>query len=166
MKKYEWKRDGVRCWDEQNDNDESGKNHVLLETKIEGGNFSHAGEGSSKLKSAMKKLGIEHSLIKRSAISVYEAEMNVVIHASQGKMVSEITRKKVHTVVKDEGDGIKDIQKAMKPGFSTASEEVREMGFGAGLGFVNIKRNTDKLLIKTREGKGTRIEMTICLEKN
>ena len=164
MEKYEWKRDGVDCWN-KGLNDKSGENQVLLETEIEGGNFSHAGEGSSKLKSAMKKLGIDHSLIKRSAISAYEAEMNVVIHASQGKMVSEITREKVRTVVNDEGDGIKDIQKAMKPGFSTASEEVREMGFGAGLGFVNIKRNADKLSIKTREGEGTRIEMIICFEE-
>lgn len=162
MKSFCWERDGRNCWAENESKNEE-DNQIVIETEIEGGNFSHAGQGSSKLKSALKKLGVDHSFVKRSAVSAYEAEMNVVIHAERGKVISKISGKKVRTEVRDQGKGIEDIEKALVPGFSTASEEIREMGFGAGLGLPNIKKNADRLFIETEEGRGTKIEITICL---
>lgn len=167
MKTYQWERENASCLHDDDSfsdtEEENSTNNVILNTNIEGGDFSHAGEGSGKLKSAMKKLGISPDLIKRCAIAAYEAEMNVVIHAEQGTLLSKISRDRVLTRVEDKGEGIEDIDQAMKPGYSTASEEIREMGFGAGLGFTNIKRNADKLHIKTEIDKGTQIEIVICI---
>ncbi|MFP4588491.1 MAG: ATP-binding protein [Candidatus Bipolaricaulota bacterium] len=163
MQTYEWERGDASCLEECK-NEAAGKANIVMETEIEGGDFSHAGQGASDLKGRMKKLGIPHETVKRTAVSAYEAEMNVVIHTLRGTMRSTITSNRVKVTVKDEGQGISDIEKALKPGYSTATEEVREMGFGAGLGFTNIRRNADRLLIKTKDGEGTEIEIIVCLD--
>lgn len=107
----------------------------------------------------LKQLGIEPKTIKSIVIALYEAEVNVVAHAWHGTLEVEIDETRITTVVNDEGPGIPDVEMAMQPGFSTASKEVREMGFGAGMGLPNIKKNTDEFEIETVVGKGTKLKM-------
>ena len=104
-------------------------------------------------------MNIDGKTIKNIVIAMYEAEVNVVAHAYKGIVNIEIDENKITVLVSDEGPGIPDIELAMQPGFSTASKKVREMGFGAGMGLPNIKKNTDKMLIETIVGKGTVLTM-------
>ncbi len=142
---------------------EEKRDEPLLEQefRVEGGDFIHAGEVSSKIKKILKEIGVSQEVIRRTAIATYEAEMNVVCHASRGKFRLAIAPDRLFIVVQDEGKGIEDIDLAMQEGFSTASEEVREMGFGAGMGLPNIKKNMDDLNVTSEVGKGTRVEMGI-----
>lgn len=132
-----------------------------FEFEIEGGNFSSAGTASSEIKKVLKQLNLDYSLIKRVVVAVYEAEVNVVAHAYQGRITVQIDTSKISISVQDEGPGIPDINKAMEAGFSTASAKVREMGFGAGMGLPNIKKNADKLNITSEPGKGTNLEIIV-----
>lgn len=132
-----------------------------FEFDIEGGNFSSAGTASSAIKKVLKQLDLDFSLIKRVVVALYEAEVNVVAHARRGKLMAEIDMERIRIRVEDEGPGIPDIEKAMEAGFSTASARVREMGFGAGMGLPNIKKNTDTLEITSKVGQGTVLEMTV-----
>jgi anti-sigma regulatory factor (Ser/Thr protein kinase) len=124
---------------------------------IVGGDFSMAGVASSRLKNMLKQLNLPQDLIKRTIISCYEAEINVVAHAFRGKMTVSIDHDQIKMQFVDEGPGIPDIQKAMQEGFSTASDHVREMGFGAGMGLPNIKRNADYLDIQSTVNQGTHV---------
>lgn len=126
-----------------------------LEFKISGGDFSNAGKASSQIKKMLKQLNIDAKSIKRVVVAVYEAEVNVAAHAWEGKVKAAIGENDILIVVSDRGPGIENIELAMQPGFSTASKEVREMGFGAGMGLANIKKNTDELNIESRVGEGT-----------
>tara|TARA_R110001583_G_scaffold1202_1_gene9978 strand:+ start:5169 stop:5582 length:414 start_codon:yes stop_codon:yes gene_type:complete len=126
---------------------------------IEGGNFSKAGTASSDVKKVLKKLNVDPKLIKRIVVSIYEAEVNVVAHAYEGEMNVSIFPEKIIVHIVDKGPGIPDIDLAMQKGYSTASPEVREMGFGAGMGLPNIKKNTNELNIKSEVGVGTEIEL-------
>lgn len=126
--------------------------------------FAAAGEASSNVKKMLIQLGVEPPIVKKTAISMYEAEMNAVIHAGGGKALIEIDNEKVIVKIKDKGPGIPDVDMAMEEGYSTASDEIREQGFGAGMGLPNIKRYSDKLDITTEVGKGTTIEITVFLK--
>lgn len=126
---------------------------------IEGGNFSKAGTASSEVKKVLKQLNVDPKLIKRIVVALYEAEVNVVAHAYEGTVTVKIASDKIQIIIADMGPGIPDVDKAMTVGFSTASKEVREMGFGAGMGLPNIKKNTDEMNIKTQVGKGTELEL-------
>ena len=126
---------------------------------IEGGNFSKAGTASSDVKKVLKKLNVDPKLIKRIVVSIYEAEVNVVAHAYEGEMNVSIFPKKIIVRIVDKGPGIPDIDLAMQKGYSTASSAVREMGFGAGMGLPNIKKNTNELNIKSTVGVGTEVEL-------
>jgi anti-sigma regulatory factor (Ser/Thr protein kinase) len=128
---------------------------------IQGSDFGDAGKASTEIKTILKQLGVDSSVVRRVAITSYEAEMNVVMYARRANLQFEVTPNRITIVVDDEGPGIPDIQLAMKEGFSTATDEMREMGFGAGLGLPNIKRNCDDLKIESKVGKGTRLEITI-----
>ncbi len=128
---------------------------------IEGRDFSHAGRASTEIKSILKQLGIDSLTIRRVAIAAYEAEMNVVMYARRAVMKFEVTPRTINIVVDDEGAGIPDINLAMQEGYSTATSEMREMGFGAGMGLPNIKKNSDDLKIASTVSKGTRLEITI-----
>jgi serine/threonine-protein kinase RsbT len=130
---------------------------------IEGGNFNRAGFASSEVKRKLKQLNVSAEVIKRVVVSFYEAEVNVVAHAFEGTAFVEIDTEKIHIRLVDNGPGIPDINKAMEEGFSTASPEVREMGFGAGMGLPNIQKNADKLHIKSEVGKGTEVEIVVSL---
>lgn len=125
--------------------------------------FSHAGEASGNLKVVLKKLGISSGIIRKIAIAMYEAEINMVIHANGGTIDVEIFPDKVSVILKDVGPGIPDIEKAMQEGFSTATEEIRNLGFGAGMGLPNMKRNSDFLNVSSIIGKGTTVEIVVKL---
>ena len=130
---------------------------------IEGGDFTKAGLASSEIKKMLKQLNISPDKIKKIAIAMYEAEVNIVAHAHSGKMTVEIDPDMVKLTFIDKGPGIPDISKAMEEGFSTASDQVRQMGFGAGMGLPNIKKNVDELNIKSVVGEGTTLEFITYL---
>jgi serine/threonine-protein kinase RsbT len=140
--------------------------HVLSQKfKIQGGNFANAGKTSTSIKEILKEIGIDPSIVIRASIAVYEAEMNVVMYAKKGMVTLNVTPEKLNLVLEDEGQGITDIDQAMKEGFSTATHEMREMGFGAGMGLPNIKKNADKFNISSVPGKGTKLDIIFCLNK-
>ncbi len=128
---------------------------------IESGNFTGAGHASSSVKKILKQLNVDNSIIKRVVVALFEAEINVVAHADSGNIKIMLDNQKIHMIVNDVGPGIPDINMAMKEGFSTASQKVREMGFGAGMGLPNIKRNTDEFNIKSVVGEGTCLDMVV-----
>ena len=130
---------------------------------IERGNFSDAGQASSSVKRTLKQLGVDASDIKRTVVALFEAEINAVAHAYGGRIDVDIDPEKIVMVVADQGPGIPDIELAMQEGWSTASAKVREMGYGAGMGLPNIKKNTDELKIDTTVGVGTTVTMTVYL---
>ncbi|RKD96937.1 ATP-binding protein [Marinifilum flexuosum] len=126
---------------------------------IEGGNFSKAGSASSEVKKILKQLNVNPKIIKRTVVSLYEAEVNVVAHAFEGNMNVDIDTDKIVVKIEDKGPGIPDIDQAMQEGYSTASPQVREMGFGAGMGLPNIKRNSDQMNITSKVDVGTELEI-------
>jgi Anti-sigma regulatory factor (Ser/Thr protein kinase) len=128
--------------------------------EIEGGDFTRAGFASSEVKKLLKQLSVDPPIVKRIVIALYEAEVNVVAHAYGGNIEMEIDPDKITIVIADRGPGIPDIGKAMEMGYSTASQQVREMGFGAGMGLPNIKKNVDELDIDSTVGVGTTVRMT------
>ncbi len=128
--------------------------------KVEGGDFTNAGVASSNVKKALKQLNISPKKIRKIVVSLYEAEVNIVAHAYKGDIFVSIYEDKIETELKDEGPGIPNIEKAMQIGFSTASAKVREMGFGAGMGLPNMKKNSDKMEISSEVGKGTTVKLT------
>ncbi len=130
---------------------------------VEGGDFSKAGTASSQLKRILKQLNINPKIIKKTVVALYEAEVNVVAHAYEGKILIELSPTEIKIIIDDKGPGIPDINLAMQEGFSTASKEVREMGFGAGMGIPNIKNNCDDLKISTVVGESTRLEITTAI---
>lgn len=130
---------------------------------LEGGNFSRAGHASSEVKKILKQLNVDARIIKRIVVALYEGEVNVVAHAHKGVVMVDIDENRIYIRIEDEGPGIPDIDQAMQEGFSTASASVREMGFGAGMGLPNIKKNTDQLNIESLVGKGTILEMTTMI---
>ena len=125
--------------------------------------FVHAGEASGHLKGVLRQLGYPADVVRRVAISMYEGEINMVIHANGGEIDAEIDDRGVTLVLKDQGPGILDIEKAMQEGWSTASDEIRSQGFGAGMGLPNMKKYTDRLQIDTVLGVGTTLTMRIDL---
>jgi len=133
---------------------------MVLQYHIDGGDFVNAGRASSAVKSVLKQLDVPARRIKRVVIALYETEVNVVAHASKGEIEAHIEAERIILTVKDSGPGIADIEEAMKEGYTTASKEVREMGFGAGMGLPNIKRNSDKLHIESVPGEGTLVSIT------
>lgn len=128
---------------------------LTLEFKIAGGDFSNAGKASSHIKKVLKQLNIDAKSIKKIVVAIYEAEVNVAAHAWEGEVKARVGENDILVVVSDRGPGIANIEQAMQPGFSTASKEVREMGFGAGMGLSNIQKNTDELNIESQVGEGT-----------
>lgn len=137
---------------------------MKLDYKVEGGDFARAGWASSQVKKVLKQLNVDQNVIKRVVVALYEAEVNIVAHAYRGVITVNIDAEKIKMKLEDEGPGIPDISLAMQRGFSTASPQVREMGFGAGMGLPNIDTNADIFDIKTDIGVGTTLEITINLK--
>ena len=127
------------------------------------GNFTDAGQASSSVKRTLKQLGVDPANIKRTVVALFEAEINAIAHAYGGTIDVEIDDSKIVMVVADKGPGIPNLDLAMQEGWSTASAKVREMGYGAGMGLPNIKKNTDELHIDTEVGVGTTVTMTVYL---
>ena len=125
--------------------------------------FTRAGEASSDVKKKLKKLGVSPDVIRRVSIALYEGEINMVIHANGGTITIQIAEDKITMILDDKGPGIPDVEKAMQAGYSTAPDNVRNLGFGAGMGLPNMKKNTDTIDIDTRIGVGTKVTMTINL---
>ena len=138
---------------------------IHIEFQVEGGNFSRAGYPSSEVKKRLKQLNVDGSVIKRTVVALYEAEVNIVAHAYRGLISVDIDEYKILIQLTDEGPGIPDIKKAMEIGYSTATPEVREMGFGAGMGLSNMNSNADRLEITSKVGQGTTVEIVNFFHK-
>lgn len=143
----------------------SDENVLTQKFEITGGDFSNAGRASTDIKEILQEIGIDPSIIRRTSIAAYEAEMNVVMYAQRATLTLNITPEKLKLQLEDEGPGIEDIERAMQEGYSTATDEMREMGFGAGMGLPNIKKNSDKFNISSTPGKGTSLKIMICLDQ-
>ena len=128
---------------------------------VDGENFTSAGEASVQVKKNLRSLGIAPDIIRRVSIAMYEGEINMVIHAGGGRAEVLVEPDKITIILTDEGPGIADVSQAMQEGFSTAPDNIRALGFGAGMGLPNMKRYTDTMDINTELGKGTTITMTV-----
>ena len=131
--------------------------------QVPGDDFTRAGEASGAIKSTLKKLGFDPGVVRKVAIAMYEGEINLVIHGGGGQIDVEIDGEKVTMVLADHGPGIPDIQKAMEEGWSTASDSARSLGFGAGMGLPNMKKNTDEMTVESTVGEGTTVTMVVRL---
>ena len=136
---------------------------MKLHFDVSGDDFTRAGEASGKVKSKLKQLGIAPDAIRRVAIALYEGEINLVIHAGGGEIDVEISPEDIKMTLSDKGPGIADVEKAMTEGYSTATENIRSLGFGAGMGLPNMKRYTDDMKIESVVGEGTTVTMTVNL---
>lgn len=130
---------------------------------VDGDDFTSAGQASVQIKKNLRQLGISPDIIRRVSIAMYEGEINMVIHADGGDADVSVTEEYIEITLKDQGPGIANVEQAMQEGFSTASDSIRSMGFGAGMGLPNMKRYTDYMNIDTTVGKGTTITMRVNL---
>jgi serine/threonine-protein kinase RsbT len=125
--------------------------------QVMGRDYANAGKVSTAIKDTLKRLGVHPVVVRRVAIVSYEAEMNVVMYATRGKVILNVSRDDITISIHDEGPGIQDVDLAMQEGYSTATHEMKEMGFGAGMGLPNIKRNADDFIINSDVGQGVRL---------
>jgi CBS domain-containing protein/anti-sigma regulatory factor (Ser/Thr protein kinase) len=140
----------------------SDRTTLVLRYNIKAHDFTHGGNASSHIKRALLRLGADPQIARRCGIAVYEAEINLIIHTTNGGILKlEVESHRITMSTTDDGPGIADIEQVLQPGYTTATEEVREMGFGAGMGLVNIKRCVDKMDIESTVGKGTKLVMRI-----
>ncbi len=128
---------------------------------VDGDNFTSAGEAAVMIKKKLRQLGFDAETIRRVSIAMYEGEINMVIHAGGGEADVYVDEESIEIILTDNGPGIADVELAMKEGFSTATENVRALGFGAGMGLPNMKKYTDFMNIETEVGKGTKITMRV-----
>lgn len=131
-----------------------------------GGNFANAGEASTNLKHRLGELGIDENIIRRATIATFEAEINVIIYTAAGWLRYYITPENIRILIEDMGPGIENIELAMQEGYSTAPDWVRELGWGAGMGLPNMKKNSDVFKIDSVVGEGTTVEMIINLDNS
>ena len=137
--------------------------NLILHYDISGDDFTRAGEASSDVKNKLNVMGVDNNVIRKVAIAMYEGEINMVIHANGGTITVEISHDSIRMILADTGPGIADIDKAMEKGYSTAPEEVRALGFGAGMGLPNMKKYSDYMNIETTIGVGTTVTMDVHL---
>jgi anti-sigma regulatory factor (Ser/Thr protein kinase) len=136
---------------------------LVFRFDVEGDDFTSAGQASVQVKKNLRQLGFDSEIIKRVSIAMYEGEINMVIHAGGGVADVSVTEEYIEIILEDTGPGIKDIEQAMQAGYSTAPDTIRSLGFGAGMGLPNMKKNTDKMEIFSKVGEGTRIVMRVNL---
>jgi CBS domain-containing protein/anti-sigma regulatory factor (Ser/Thr protein kinase) len=142
----------------------SDRTTLVLRYTIRAGDFTQGGKASSYIKRALLRLGADAQLTRRCCIAVYEAEMNLIIHTTNGGILKlEVEPHRITMSTTDDGPGIPDTEKVFEPGYSTATEQVREMGFGAGMGLVNMKRCVDEIILESDVGKGTKLVMRIFI---
>ncbi len=136
-------------------------NNLTFHFVVDGTDFTSAGQASMSLKKNLRQLGLSPEIIRRASIAMYEGEINMVIHAGGGTADVLVSESSITITLTDHGPGIKDIEKAMQEGYSTAPDDVRSLGFGAGMGLPNMKRYSDRMEIKSTPGEGTTITMCI-----
>ena len=134
---------------------------LLFRFDVDGQDFTSAGHASVQVKKNLRQLGIAPEVIRRVSIAMYEGEINMVIHAGGGVAVVKVCEDYIEIVLDDNGPGIKDIDEAMQEGFSTAPDQIRSLGFGAGMGLPNMKRYTDSMQIESTVGVGTKVIMRV-----
>jgi CBS domain-containing protein/anti-sigma regulatory factor (Ser/Thr protein kinase) len=139
---------------------------LVLRYDVAGKDFSRAGDGSSRLKRTLNRLGIRPAVVRRLAIASYEAEMNLVIYTEGGRIAARVQPSSVVVDVEDSGPGIPDVEKALQPGYSTAADWVRELGFGAGMGLANIQKMSDEFEIESEVGRGTHLKIFFSTVEN
>ena len=134
---------------------------LVFRYDVDGGNFTSAGQASVQVKKNLRQLGIDPETIRRVSIAMYEGEINLVIHAGGGEAEVIVSDSSITIILKDTGPGIANIEQAMQEGFSTAPDNIRSLGFGAGMGLPNMKRYTDRMEIDSAVGVGTTITMAV-----
>ena len=137
--------------------------NLIFRFDVQGNDFTSAGQASVQVKKNLRQLGFDNEIIRRVSIAMYEGEINMVIHAGGGVAEVVVNEEYIEIILDDRGPGIKDIEQAMQAGYSTASETIRSLGFGAGMGLPNMKKNTDSMEIVSTIGVGTRITMRVNL---
>ena len=137
--------------------------NLIFRFDVDGNDFTSAGQASVQVKKNLRQLGFDSEIIRRVSIAMYEGEINMVIHAGGGVAEVVVSEEYIEIILDDKGPGIKDIDKAMQAGYSTASDTVRSLGFGAGMGLPNMKKNTDSMEVTSTIGVGTRIVMRVNL---
>ena len=137
--------------------------NLIFRFDVSGNDFTSAGQASVQVKKNLRQLGFNPEIIRRVSIAMYEGEINMVIHAGGGTAEVSVCEKYIEIILDDSGPGIKDIEQAMQAGYSTAPDTIRSLGFGAGMGLPNMKKNTDSMEIISEVGKGTRIVMKVNL---
>lgn len=139
---------------------------LVFRFDVQGNDFTSAGQASVQVKKNLRQLGFDNEIIRRVSIAMYEGEINMVIHAGGGIAEVHVYEEYIEIILDDHGPGISDIDKAMQAGYSTASETIRSLGFGAGMGLPNMKKNSDEMEITSQVGVGTRIVMKINCKGN
>ena len=134
---------------------------LVFRFDVDGDDFTSAGQASVQVKRNLRQLGIDNEIIRRVSIAMYEGEINMVIHAGGGVAEVLVYEDRIEIILDDKGPGIKDIEKAMQEGYSTAPDEIRSLGFGAGMGLPNMKKHTDSIDIQSTVGVGTKIVMKV-----
>lgn len=134
---------------------------IVMSYEVPADDFTRAGEASSNVKSKLKKMGVDPEIVRKVAIAMYEGEINMVIHASGGKIDVIVSPEEIEMILKDQGPGIENIELAMQAGYSTAPDNIRSLGFGAGMGLPNMKRYTDEMKIDSMIGIGTTVTMKV-----
>ena len=136
---------------------------LVFHFDVDGDNFTSAGQASTQVKKNLRQLGLSPAIIRRVSIAMYEGEINMVIHADGGTADVVVSEECIEIILKDKGPGIPNVEQAMQEGFSTATDSIRSLGFGAGMGLPNMKRYTDSMEIDTVVGEGTTITMRVNL---
>ncbi len=139
------------------------KDKITLFYQVPADDFTRAGEASSNVKSMLKQMGVSPEIIRKVAIAMYEGEINMVIHANGGNIEVTVSPEEVLMLLKDQGPGIEDIELAMQPGYSTAPDNIRNLGFGAGMGLSNMKKYSDEMEIESTVGVGTTVTMRVFM---
>lgn len=137
---------------------------IVMTYEVPADDFTRAGEASSSLKSTLKKMGVSPEIVRKVAIAMYEGEINMVIHAHGGKIEVTVSPEEIVMVLNDQGPGIENIELAMQAGYSTAPDNIRSLGFGAGMGLPNMKKYSDDLIIDSTVGKGTTVTMRVHIK--
>lgn len=138
---------------------------ITLNYEVDSDDFTRAGEASSSVKTKLKLMGVDPDTVRKVAISLYEGEINMVIHASGGRIEVIISPEEIEMILKDNGPGIEDVELAMTAGYSTAPDKIRSLGFGAGMGLPNMKKYADELKIESEIGVGTTVRMKVYMPK-
>lgn len=134
---------------------------ITMSYEVPADDFTRAGEASSNVKSKLKKMGVDPEIVRKVAIAMYEGEINMVIHAGGGNIDVIVTPEEIEMILKDQGPGIENIDLAMQAGYSTAPDNIRSLGFGAGMGLPNMKKYTDEMNIDSVVGIGTTVTMKV-----